>query len=40
MIQRSTGPISPKMEEKIKQAKSKQLTAKIKIRRIVDEQRA
>jgi len=28
------------MEEKIKQAKSKQLTAKIKIRRIVDEQRA
>jgi hypothetical protein len=40
MIQRSTGPTCHKLEEKIKQAKSKQLAAKIKISRIVDERRA
>lgn len=38
-IHRSTGPTCPELEEKIKQAREKQLTAKIKMRRIVDEQR-
>jgi hypothetical protein len=39
-IQKSLGPTCPKLEEKIKQARLKQLAAKIKIRRIVDEQRS
>lgn len=38
-IQRSLGPVCPELEEKIKQARLKQLATKIKMRRIVDEQR-